>query len=385
MEEHGLDVVLTHTKHNGSYLADYWCKPRMGDPAFPLLVHPLAQGYQWAATFVGLPKDEAKSAFIVGWSEEANYMAYRDVWIRDRRFWGPKMTVTGRRKQIDLYPQPLDAVAQALQDRGLGEGNVGLEMRLMPVPFFQRLRELLPGAAFVDAEAFLQKLQMIKSPEEVERFRKAALATERAIEAMYAAAHEGITDRELVKVMKRTLVDEGADHYGENLAIGPEGASMVGATGRTLRAGEIVRVDLGGSYDGYPCDLSRARVFGKPSPEMKRVHDVIRTANEALREAIGPGVKCSDLYRLGTEMMERGGLKLLNPYIGHSIGRERAHQYPFFMECDHTVLQPGMVMVPEPTVRYEGVGSVNIEDVVLVTEDGHEEITTISRHLAPIS
>jgi Xaa-Pro aminopeptidase/Xaa-Pro dipeptidase len=118
---------------------------------------------------------------------------------------------------------------------------------------------------------------------------------------------------------------------------------------------------------------------------MAKAHDVIRTTNEALREAIGPGVKCSDLYWLGVQMMERGGLKLLNPYIGHAIGREQAHQYPFLMACDDTVLEPGMVIVPEPTLRLEGVGSINIEDMVLVTEDGHEDITTMSRQLTPIA
>jgi Xaa-Pro aminopeptidase len=385
MDEHTLDVVVTHTKHSGSYLADYWWKPRVGDPAFPLLINPWAKGYQWAATFVGLPKDEGQEAFIVGWTEEANYMAYRDVWITDRRFWGPGMTVTGRAEQVKVHPNPVECAVQALLDRGLEESNIGLEMRLMPVPFFQQWCELLPEATFKDAEPFLQKIQMVKSAEEIERLKIAARGTEQAARAMYQAVQEGITDFELVKIIKRTLVEAGVDHYNENLAIGPKAATMVGATGKPLQRGEIVRFDLGGAYKGYPCDLSRARVLGEPSPEMAKAHDVIRTTNEALREAIGPGVKCSDLYWLGVQMMGRGGLKLLNPYIGHAIGREQAHQYPFLMACDDTVLEPGMVIVPEPTLRLEGVGSINIEDMVLVTEDGHEDITTMSRRLTPIA
>ena len=160
---------------------------------------------------------------------------------------------------------------------------------------------------------------------------------------------------------------------------------MTGASGETLDRGQIVRVDLGGTYKGYPCDMSRARVFGKPSAEMVRAHDIVRTTNEALREAIGPGAKCSDVYRLGLELNERDGLKLLNPFIGHSIGREQVHQYPCLMESDDTLLEPGMVMVVEPTIRLEGIGSINIEDMVLVTDAGHEDITTLGRQLAPIA
>ena len=146
-----------------------------------------------------------------------------------------------------------------------------------------------------------------------------------------------------------------------------------------------MRVDVGGAYQCYPCDMSRTRVFGEPSPEMLRAHRVVLGSNETIREAIGPGVRCSHLYRLGIDILERGGLVQLNLDLGHSIGREQVHQYPYLMEADDTTLVPGMVIVVEPTIRIEGIGSIAIEDMVLVTEDGREDITILSRQLVPIA
>lgn len=380
MERYGLDVVVAHTKHHVSYLADYWWKPRQGWPS--LIIQP-TEGFNIAATLVGIPADEGRGPFIVGWSEEANYIKARDPWIEDRRFWGPPMPITGRPSQVDLYPHPVDAAADALQQKGLAKGDIGLEMHLIPLEFHRRFEELLPNATLVDAGPFLRELKMIKTHEEIHRMRIAALATEKAIQTTYEAMREGITDWELERIMMKTLIDEGALHYNDNVAIGPKGAGMVGATGEKLRPGQVVRLELGGQYDRYPCDMSRVQVFGTPSETAQRVHGVIRETSKLLREAVKPGIRCSELYQMGKDFMATGGLNLLNVYIGHSIGCEQVHQFPFLSANDHTILQPGMVVVTEPTVRYEGVGSVNIEDEVLVTGAGNEPITTLSREISP--
>jgi Xaa-Pro aminopeptidase len=378
MEKHGLDVMIVHSKHHVSYLADYWWKPRMGWPS--LIIRP-TEGFNIAATLVGIPADETGGPFVVGWSEEANYIQARDPWIKDRRFWGPPMPVTGRPSQVDLHSHPVDAAADALQQKGLAKGRIGLEMQLVPYEFYRRFETLLPQASLLDAGPVLRELKMIKTWEEIRRKRAAAQATENAIHTTYAAMRAGITDWELERIMMKTLIDEGALHYNDNVAIGPKGAGMVGATGEKLQHGQVVRLELGGQYERYPCDMSRVRVFGKPSETAQHVHDVIRETSQLLREAVKPGIRCSELYHMGKDYMARGGLTLLNVYIGHSIGCEQVHQFPFLSANDHTVLQPGMVVVTEPTVRYEGVGSVNIEDEVLVTEAGNEPITTLSREI----
>ncbi len=117
-----------------------------------------------------------------------------------------------------------------------------------------------------------------------------------------------------------------------------------------------------------------------PSADARRAHAAILAANEALRRETGPGVRCADLGRLARELLAARGYPLLAPYAGHGIGRD-VGEPPFLADWDTTALAPGMVLALEPTMRVAGVGSVNIEDMVLVTTDGGEPLTTFPREL----
>ena len=99
-----------------------------------------------------------------------------------------------------------------------------------------------------------------------------------------------------------------------------------------------------------------------------------------LRREAGPGVRCGDLHRLTCETLDQRGYRLLAPYAGHGIGRD-VHEPPFLGAEDDTRLAPGMVLDFEPTMRVAGVGSVNIEDMVLITDSGCEPLTNFPRDL----
>jgi len=78
--------------------------------------------------------------------------------------------------------------------------------------------------------------------------------------------------------------------------------------------------------------------------------------------------------------LDEAGYASLTPQAGHSIGR-MAHEPPFLVEGNDRPLEPGMVVVVEPTIRVRGAGSFNIEDTTLVTEDGCEVLTSTPREL----
>ena len=78
------------------------------------------------------------------------------------------------------------------------------------------------------------------------------------------------------------------------------------------------------------------------------------------------------------QMFEEEGYDSLTPQAGHSLGRT-VHEPPFLVEGSNRPLEPGMIVVVEPTMRVQGVGSINIEDTTLVTEDGCESLTSTPR------
>ena len=86
----------------------------------------------------------------------------------------------------------------------------------------------------------------------------------------------------------------------------------------------------------------------------------------------------SDLYRLTMRLFEEEGYDSLTLQAGHSLGTV-AHEPPFLVEGSDRPLEPGMIVVVEPTMRLAGIGSINIEDTTVVTEDGWEVLTSTPR------
>jgi Xaa-Pro aminopeptidase len=376
MDELGIDLVLVSSPENTGYLADYNLYINDGHPF-------VLDGTElWTGRMVGLPKAKDKAPFIAAISFEETLMDHFDVWIRDRRYFGPQMFYQGHSEKRVYSESFVECVVEAIRERGLAESTIAVDMAFMAASYYVQLRQLLPRATFVDAEPLLWKLRVIKSPEEIRRIRKAAQATDTAVDVAYAACHEGMTELEFQRILKQTMVQEGTDYAWSSVAFGPKGALLVLATEERLRPGEVVRVDACARYQGYISDISRVRVFGEPSDEARRAHEAIYTANRMLAESARPGVRCCDLYHMVMDHLEKAGYESLSPQAGHGLGRD-AHEPPMLAAWNEMVLEPNMVVVFEPTMRVVGVGSINVEDMVVITEDGNEPLTTSVRELVP--
>jgi Xaa-Pro aminopeptidase len=374
MDELGIDLVLVSSRENVGYLSDYDLYVNNGLPFM------LDGTDQWTGRMVGLPKEEEKQAFIVTISYEETLLSHFAVWIQDRRFFGPRMVYQGRSDRHPCHGDLVEAVVEAIRERGMAESTIAVDMAFMAANTYGRLCMLLPSAAFVDAEPLLWKLRMIKSPEEIRRMRKAAQATDAAVNAAYAACHGGMTEVEFERILKQTMIDEGTDYAWSSVAFGPKGALLVLATDERLRTGEVVRVDACCRYQGYLSDISRVRVYGQASDDAKRAHEAIYLANRKLLEAARPGVRSCDLYEMAMKQLNKTGYASLSPQAGHGLGRD-CHEPPMIAKWNEMALEPGMVVAFEPTMRVVGVGSVNIEDMVLITEEGNEPLTTSVREL----
>ena len=120
------------------------------------------------------------------------------------------------------------------------------------------------------------------------------------------------------------------------------------------------------------CDMSRVGVLGQPKPALSQAVDAVLFTNRAVSEAVRAG----DLHRLGSQTLERNGYEFFQPVVGRGIGRD-VHGWPYMLADSDDTLEAGMTIDVEIELRIQGVGCVNIEDMVLVTEDGSEPITTL--------
>jgi len=163
---------------------------------------------------------------------------------------------------------------------------------------------------------------------------------------------------------------------------GPNAANPHAHAGdRPLQRGDLVVIDFGAVVDGYGSDITRTIAIGEPDAEMRAVYEVVKAANAAGRAAARPGATGEAVDRAARAVIESAGYgPSFTHRTGHGLGLE-GHEPPYMVRGEATILQPGMTFTVEPGIYLAGKGGVRIEDDVLVTADGSETLTTLTREL----
>lgn len=283
-------------------------------------------------------------------------------------------------------PFPIDLVAEAVRMRGLGSARIGAEFgeyERMGLSYGQleAVRGQLPEARFEDGSAILATLRLVKMPDEVAAIREACALSLRAWDKAVSRFALGMTNRDLKRILAGALIEEGSDfdiagHVTMGNGIHGE---------KPYQPGQTVWCDFGGTWKGYQGDIARRAVFGEPSREQFADHARISAILTAEIDAIRPGRKASDVARAVSAELEKAGYKPLGAKkrVGHGVGLCAA-EAPSLSLADETVLEPGMVLTPEPRFDLPTGERIHIEEVVVVTETGAEKLTEGADRLAVI-
>jgi Xaa-Pro aminopeptidase len=251
------------------------------------------------------------------------------------------------------------------------------------------LQRALPGASLGLASEVLRELRMLKDPDEIALLRLAARAADRVIAQVAAGRLVGRTEADVSREVRDRLVAEG--HESAEFAIiasGPNSASPHHDAGeRVIRAGEPIVLDIGGSLDGYCSDTTRTLwVTGGdpakgPTPEFRRLFDLLRDAQAEASAAVRPGVPCERIDAVARGIITAGGHgpDFLHR-AGHGIGLE-GHEDPYLVAGNGQPLQPGMAFSVEPGIYLAGRYGARIEDIVVCGPDGPDVLNESSRDL----
>ncbi|WP_117237171.1 M24 family metallopeptidase [Thermus sediminis] len=260
-------------------------------------------------------------------------------------------------------------------------GRVGFEAEHLPYAALERLREMAP-VEWVPTKGVIERLRLRKTPEEVERIRKAQALAEKALEHALGLLRPGVEEREVALEVEFFLRKGGAEGvaFPPIVASGVRGAlPHARASEKRLVAGEMVTLDLGAKVAGYHSDMTRTFALGKASSEMRRVYEAVQAALEVALENLRPGRTGKEVDALAREALGRHGLdRHFVHSLGHGVGLS-VHEGPSLSPYAEEVLEPGMVVTVEPGVYLPGVGGVRVEELVLLTEDGIELLSRFPR------
>jgi Xaa-Pro dipeptidase len=258
-----------------------------------------------------------------------------------------------------------------------------LAMRLLEL---RRIEQAFPGSRLLATEPWLPQIRMSKDQAEVAAMRRAVEIAERAMQCLLdeGAIRPGRTELEVAAALQIALLREGGqgEAFPPIVVAGPNSAlPHAGPSGRPLAKGDLVTLDWGALYEGYRSDITRTFVLGAPSPEIERIYDTVLAANQSARLTIRPGMPAQEVDRTARRTITLAGYgEYFIHRLGHGLGLE-THEPPYLVEGNLERLQPGMTFTVEPGIYVPGVGGVRIEDDVVVTGEGSETLTTLSRDL----
>lgn len=239
------------------------------------------------------------------------------------------------------------------------------------------------GERVVPGAALLERIRMVKTPEEVRRLEAAALAAEESCRAAIAAARAGMSEAEMARVFDLRTVEQGAQPHFTVIAFGERAAfpNAIPSEHRRLASGDVVRFDVGCRRELYNSDIARTAVFGEPSEKCRAYYEAILAGEQRMLEAIRPGVTAGEVYDAAVTAVREAGIPhYRRHHVGHGIGLD-TYDPPVLGAGAETVLEPGMVFEIETPYYELGFGGIQVEDTVVVTEGGARLLTRSSREL----
>lgn len=388
LQERGLDAYVAYTPSNVFYTT--------GFQSFFLM-----EWWRMLGTVLAVvPADPAQPPALVVSDfeaaqarEESGFDDVRPfrVWVelRDARdLAGPAADASpgARPAQYDVTEQ--DALLRSvLADRGLLGARIGTDLRYVLHDTVRRVAAFAPRLTWEDMTEDLYELRSVKHGFEIERLRRATELSEAGMSFAVRDLRPGLTALDLRRryqqgVLAAAMADPRYAGYSDQWvlpAVGPSpqagaAAGAAAGTGPVVGEGALLKFDCGVTVGGYRGDGGRTFAHRSARPAARRLHDVLLGAHEAARSVVRPGVAAREVFQAAQRHIRAGGYpSFTRGHYGHSVGIDTFHEEPPYLSADEErPLLPGMVLAVETPSYASDTGAIMIEDLLLVTDDGHE-------------
>lgn len=283
------------------------------------------------------------------------------------------------------YVPMVHRVAPTLKCRDIGKlsfKNDGIGMRIgyestISHGRFMALKKKFSKARFVDVSKEVTALRMVKTPDEIAALREAERLNCEIWNEARGRFAVGMTEREMARIIKVMMIERGdGEAFDTIVCVGRNAAECHHEPDDTVWNGrEPVLVDMGVKLNGFCSDLTR-NIAPKPSKLYRKVYDLVLEANLRAISAAKPGMTGKALDKVARDVIRRGGFgNCFGHSLGHGVGYD-IHEAPTASKKSDAVLKSGMLVTIEPGIYLEDNLGVRIEDLVLITEDGCEVLSS---------
>lgn len=269
-----------------------------------------------------------------------------------------------------------------------GVRRLALETTYQTIGEMNRFQKLLPEVELLTGEEVdktILQLRRVKDEEEIGHIRDAQAITDKSFSEMLNVIKAGMTERQVAAELEYRLKKNGADGlaFATIAVAGPNSSMPHGVPGdRSLQAGDFLTLDFGAASAGYCSDMTRTVAIGHVTEEMEKVYNLVLEAQLASIAKIAPGVPCVEVDAAARDLIYGAGYEgCFGHGTGHSLGLQIHEDPRFSTTAGEAVCQPGIVMSVEPGVYLSGRFGCRIEDIVLITPEGCQDLTHSPKEL----
>ena len=279
----------------------------------------------------------------------------------------------------------MDKLVQFMKACDLANKKVGIELDYLPVPYYKSLTEKFPEAEFVNISDLFVYARSVKQPDEIEMFRKLCRIADHGFTEVSKIAKIGVSEHELSQCFREDVIKSGfcAPSSWSMFSTGPSGARLTLPGDGVVKDGDVVKFDAGvnAEFDFYTTDTSRAWIIGNGDPALLKLKDRLYEGQRRMIAAAKPGLPINELYHTAYDYVKEMFPCYRRGHQGHSISMGPATaEAPYINASETRPLEAGMILAMEVPCYIDGVNGFNIEDMVLITEDGCEVLTPNTPH-----
>ena len=279
----------------------------------------------------------------------------------------------------------MDKLVQFMKACDLADKKVGVELDYLPVPYYKSLTEKFPEAEFVDISDLFVYARSVKQPDEIEMFRNLCRIADHGFTEVSKIAKIGVYERELAQCFREDVIKSGfcAPSSWSMFSTGPSSARLTLPGDGVVKDGDVVKFDAGvnAEFDFYTTDTSRAWIIGNGDPVLLKLKDRLYEGQRRMIAAAKPGLPINELYHTAYDYVKEMFPCYRRGHQGHSISMGSATaEAPYINASETRPLEAGMILAMEVPCYIDGVNGFNIEDMVLITEDGCEVLTPNTPH-----
>lgn len=369
MEEWGIEVLLITDPANMNYVSGY-------DAMSYYVPQCVIVGTDLDEPVCIVRLQDLYCASQTTWMSEENVIAYPDKYL-----WEPKVL------------HVMDFIGDFLKEKGLHRKKIGVELDAyyFTAHWHKSLERSLPDAIFNDATALVNWVRGQKSVRELEYMQIAARIVEKTMYNAIERIGAGVRESHVAAEVYRDLVEGTGAYGGEYPSLAPimpagertAGAHFSWTTEGTYEDGQLLYMELSGSYKRYHAPLTRTIFIGEPPEKVKETAKIVIEGLNVALSSIKPGITCEEVEKAWQSTINKYGLEK-ESRMGYTVGLS----YPpvwmentaYFKPGEKVELKPNMTFHIMPGMWLDGYG-VAMTETLRVTENGCETLTRFPRKL----